>query len=311
MPTTVLLLLLLSPQSAWKPADPNLFCNDAKDKQLCAELLGIRDRDQEVRHRWIADMKNEALKAEVAQVDRENLVRIEAIIAERGWPGTTLAGKSAGGAVWTVIQHADLATQKKYLDTMTKAVEAGELEAALYGTTVDRIRVREGQPQLYGTQFREVNGVQVPEPIEDEANVDARRAAKGMTTLAQYAEDLGHAYGKPAAVSPIIAREWRGRVRTSRATEYRTLLTGEGIRKIRETAGNLGVQMLTRREGDITEFVVVSYWTSRNAIRAFAGDDIEKARFDSRDREFLIEPDEHVRHYEVMMEEWAAKKASP
>ena len=46
MPTTVLLLLLLSPQSAWKPADPNLFCNDAKDKQLCAELLGIRDRDQ-------------------------------------------------------------------------------------------------------------------------------------------------------------------------------------------------------------------------------------------------------------------------
>lgn len=308
MLTTLVALLLLAPQSEWKPSDPAVLCKDAKDKKLCAELLKIRDRDQEVRFRWIEGPQTEALAAETAKVDHQNLARIEAILAKHGWPGPTLAGKSASGSVWLVLQHADLATQKKYVDMMKKAVDAGELDAALYGTTIDRILVREGKPQLYGTQFREMDGVQVPDPIEDEANVDKRRAAMGMTPLAQYAKDLGEAYKKPAAISPVIAREWRGRVATARAAEYRVLIIGEGIQKIRSTPGNLGVQMLTRAESGVTEFVVVSYWTSRSAIRAFAGEDIEKARFDSRDREFLIDPDEHVRHYEVMLEEWAAKK---
>ena len=93
----------------------------------------------------------------------------------------------SSGASWTIIQHADLETQKKYLDVMTRAVESGELEGALLATTVDRIRIREGQPQLYGTQFREVNGEMVPEPIEDEAHVDERRAKVGLQPLVEYA----------------------------------------------------------------------------------------------------------------------------
>ena len=304
---TLILAVSLWAQTAWKPADPAVACTDAKDKTLCAELLAIRDRDQEVRHRMIADTKNEQLQAEVAAVDRQNIARVDAIIAAHGWPGSALVGRAAVGAAWTVIQHADLETQKKYLGLMTKAVESGDLEPALYGTTIDRIRIREGKPQLYGTQFRDVNGVKVPEPIEDEMNVDARRAKMGMTSLAQYAEDLGQAYGKPAAVSPIIARECRGRVATSRADEYTKYLDEEGLRKIRGIAGNLGVQMLKRTEGDVTEFVVISYWPSRAAIRAFAGEDIEKAHFLPRDREYLINPDEHVRHYEVTLETWAKR----
>src|SRR5439155_8914284 len=79
-------ILLIFAQQAWKPADPAIFCKEAKDKKLCAALLAIRDRDQEVRHRWIADPKSETLKAEVTRVDEENLARIEEIIAKYGWP---------------------------------------------------------------------------------------------------------------------------------------------------------------------------------------------------------------------------------
>lgn len=113
---------------------------------------------------------------------------------------------------------------------------------------------------------------------------------------------------KPAAKSPVIARVWRGRVRSARADEYTKYLYDNGIVKLRATPQNLGAQMLKRTDGDTTEFVVISYWPSRAAIKAFAGEDIEKARFLPRDREFLIDPDEFVRHYEVTAEEWAAAK---
>ncbi len=173
--------------TAWIPADTKTLCSDVALPQLCSTLLELRDRDQLIRRKWLEDRENAAIKAEVERVDRENLAAVEAIIAEHGYPGKSLVGVKASGASWTIIQHADLETQKKYLDVMTRAVESGELEGALLATTVDRIRIREGQPQWYGTQFREVNGEMVPEPIEDEAHVDERRASVGLQPLAEYA----------------------------------------------------------------------------------------------------------------------------
>jgi heme-degrading monooxygenase HmoA len=122
-----------------------------------------------------------------------------------------------------------------------------------------------------------------------------------------FAQQTTTAPAKPA--SPVmIARIWRGRVPTARAEEYTKYLYDNGIVKIRAITGNLGAEMLKRTDGDVTEFVVISYWPSRDAIRAFAGDDIEKAHFLPRDREFLIHPDEYVRHYEVSASEWAAAR---
>ncbi len=106
----------------------------------------------------------------------------------------------------------------------------------------------------------------------------------------------------------IIARVWRGRVPTSRADEYTKYLYDNGVMKIRGISSNLGAQMFKRADGDVTEFMVISYWPSRESIKAFAGEDIEKAHFLPRDREFLINPDDFVRHYEVSAEEWAAGK---
>lgn len=122
-----------------------------------------------------------------------------------------------------------------------------------------------------------------------------------------FAQQTTTAPAKPAS-AVMIARIWRGRVPTSRAEEYTKYLYDNGIVKIRAITGNLGAEMLKRTDGDVTEFVVISYWPSRDAIRAFAGDDIEKAHFLPRDREFLINPDEFVRHYEVSASEWASAR---
>ncbi|HEY1249800.1 MAG TPA: antibiotic biosynthesis monooxygenase [Thermoanaerobaculia bacterium] len=97
----------------------------------------------------------------------------------------------------------------------------------------------------------------------------------------------------------MIARTWHGAVLAERADEYLRYLERTGIPDSKATPGNRGVYVLTRREGRVAHFLFVSLWESREAIRAFAGDDLEKARYYPEDREFLLELEPTVTHYEV------------
>jgi hypothetical protein len=65
-------------------------------------------------------------------------------------------------------------------------VTAGEAAPSELAYLTDRVRCGAGLPQLYGTQMREHEGRLIPQLIEDEANVDARRAAVGLEPLAEY-----------------------------------------------------------------------------------------------------------------------------
>lgn len=96
----------------------------------------------------------------------------------------------------------------------------------------------------------------------------------------------------------VVAREWKGRVAPARADEYYAYLL-DGVMKIRSTPGSLGVQVMRRDEADAVTFTVISYWESRKAIEAFAGQDIEKPHHLPRDREFLLELPTRVLHYDV------------
>jgi heme-degrading monooxygenase HmoA len=96
----------------------------------------------------------------------------------------------------------------------------------------------------------------------------------------------------------VVAREWRGRVAPARADEYYQYLL-EGVKKIRSIPGSLGVEVMRRNEASAVEFIVISYWETREAIKAFAGEDIEKPHHLPRDREFLLELPTRVLHYDV------------
>lgn len=97
----------------------------------------------------------------------------------------------------------------------------------------------------------------------------------------------------------MIARIWRGAVRADDADEYAEYMRGTGLREYRETPGNLAAYMLRRDEGDLAEFVMVTFWESMDAIRAFAGDDPERAVFYPEDERYLVERDLTARHFEV------------
>jgi heme-degrading monooxygenase HmoA len=99
-----------------------------------------------------------------------------------------------------------------------------------------------------------------------------------------------------------IARVWRGVTSRSKRAEYLAYLKETGVNDIRKTPGNLGVTILVRDTKEGTEFLYISVWKSMSAIRRFAGDDVEKARYYPKDREFLLKLERKVKHYEVAFE---------
>jgi hypothetical protein len=98
----------------------------------------------------------------------------------------------------------------------------------------------------------------------------------------------------------VIARVWRGWTAADRAAEYVDYVGRTGVPELRATPGNRGVYVMHRRvEDDRAEFVVMSLWDSREAIRGFAGEDIDVARFYPEDDDFLVQREWTCAHFEV------------
>jgi heme-degrading monooxygenase HmoA len=98
----------------------------------------------------------------------------------------------------------------------------------------------------------------------------------------------------------MIMRTWRGAVRPEDADRYLEHQAGTGVREYRETPGNLGAMVLRRSVDALIEVTTISFWTSIDAVRAFAGDDPEQAKFYPGDDELLVEKDLHVHHFEIV-----------
>jgi len=97
----------------------------------------------------------------------------------------------------------------------------------------------------------------------------------------------------------MIARTWRGWTRPEDADAYLEYLRETGLKAYRATPGNRGAWALQRDDGDRTEIVTLSFWDSLDAVRAFAGEDVERAVFYPEDDRFLVEREETVRHYRL------------
>src|SRR5687768_14336540 len=99
---------------------------------------------------------------------------------------------------------------------------------------------------------------------------------------------------------PAVARVWQGRTRTSVAESYEKYHYEEGVRKLRATQGNLGVQVFRKTQDRITTFITISYWPSRDEIKAYAGLDIEKLHHLPKDPEYLLELPNIVEHFDIL-----------
>jgi len=158
---------------------------------LRAELLQRQEEDQAVRKLWAEQRPtrgDDPLILHGQAIDRANTAWLKGVIAEHGWLGPEMVGSDGVSAAWLLIQHADhdREFQRAMLPLIEAAFRAGKVRGSNYALLVDRVRIGEGKPQLYGSQITTKNGEPAPHPIEDEANVDQRRADVGLEPLADY-----------------------------------------------------------------------------------------------------------------------------
>jgi heme-degrading monooxygenase HmoA len=98
----------------------------------------------------------------------------------------------------------------------------------------------------------------------------------------------------------MIARIWRGVTRLPDKDTYYDYLLKTGLAEYKETKGNRGLRVLRRVYDDKVEFLLITLWDSWDAIKSFAGQDYEKAVYYPEDKNFLLELEPHVTHYEVL-----------
>ncbi len=121
----------------------------------------------------------------IGEQDRVNQKRVTEMIDKYGWPKRSQVGPLAATAVFLVIQHAELDVQLSYVERMREAAMAGEASKQNLALLEDRLLIRQGKPQRYGSQVDTQNGVGL-KPTEDEANLDARRATMGLGPICEY-----------------------------------------------------------------------------------------------------------------------------
>ncbi|GAA4367359.1 hypothetical protein GCM10023185_39180 [Hymenobacter saemangeumensis] len=138
------------------------------------------------------------------QTDSSNLVRVQAIIKQYGYPGTSLVGASTNEVAWYVIQQS--AHINRYLSLIKTAAEQGELPFFRYAEMLDRQLLSQGLEQLYGSQaqsyspLNRATGKREPQPafiwpIKDASNINKRRKKAGFrTTVEENAKEMGISY---------------------------------------------------------------------------------------------------------------------
>lgn len=168
--------------------------------ELRTELESMREADQALREEAMATVREHGLdspeyaelRARGKAMQDEHTARLIQIVEEHGWPALSLVGEAAAGGAFLLLQHADLSTQRRFLPLLREATAAGEARPTDLPLLEDRVRMLEGEKQIYGSQLtRGEDGQPTLWPIEDEEHVDERRASVGLEPLVEYLKRFG------------------------------------------------------------------------------------------------------------------------
>lgn len=185
----------------WKPLLEIIEQNKNKaeanlNKPLVATLDSIYDDDQKYRQQidriekkygWDSKEMKDHWKI-INEKDSLNLIKIKFILDKYGWLGADVIGRQGNSTLFLVIQHSDQTTQEKYLPMMREAVKSGKAQGGDLALLEDRVALRQGKKQIYGSQIGRTPETQkyFILPLEDPENVDKRRAEVGLQPLADY-----------------------------------------------------------------------------------------------------------------------------
>lgn len=197
--STILFASLLCAALSGKAQVTSFTLDSAKfNKPLMKQLDSIYKEDQDTRVAFIklANAKQlntpegKAAMAKMKTTDSLNQLFVEKVLNQYGWQGPQDVGFNASQAIFLVIQHANLPMQEKYLPMIRKAEKDGRILSSNLAILEDRVALRQGKKQLYGSQVKSdaKTGEKSLFPLEDPDHVDERRKAMGLQPLAEYLE---------------------------------------------------------------------------------------------------------------------------
>jgi hypothetical protein len=138
------------------------------------------------------------------RTDSANTNWLKTYVGRWGWPTGAQIGREAVNAAFLIVQHAvqDTAFMRAMLPAIVKSYERGDLNGGAVAMLTDRIAVKAGRPQVYGTQLSLKDGRWVLDPIGDSAHVDERRRTMGLPPLAEYLRLIDSVTRAPSGRSP-------------------------------------------------------------------------------------------------------------
>lgn len=182
----LLLLLLSSP----------LVGQEVYNEALAKELEAMLEKDSKHRHEVIAlidELGNDDPKVrtkwdEINAIDSLHTIRVNEILDEHGWLGVDVVGSKGNVALFLIIQHAKLDVQVRRLPMIRQAVKDGKARSENLALLEDRVAMKTGKKQIYGSQLRTDNetGTLYLFPMVEPEKVNERRAAVGLGTIEGY-----------------------------------------------------------------------------------------------------------------------------
>ena len=165
----------------------------AQNQQISAELDSIWKTDQGIRMELIqlqqqGKTNTSEFKELISEMKTQDSINQKKVIEilQNGWPENLNLQQNQ--TIFLVIQHADVDTQKKYLPIIESAVKNGKTLASNLALLKDRIALREGGKQIYGSQvwYDAKTGKNYVQPIENPEKVDSLRAEVGLPDMKTY-----------------------------------------------------------------------------------------------------------------------------
>jgi VWFA-related protein len=177
------------------------------NKKLVDELVKLQDQRQKLFKEAVNTDSKEKSVQRMTEFNEKAESRLCQVLKEFGWPTKKLVGEDGvEAAVFILKSSARLRLQIDLFPVVVAAVKKGDLAKAEFADYFDRVRVRAGLKQIFGTQAVLKNGILILEPIEEEAHVDDRRKQYELPPLADYLKYLEASYQVPVVKSPATSR---------------------------------------------------------------------------------------------------------
>jgi hypothetical protein len=169
------------------------------DIGLQNQLVKMAEQNQQIRQSLIKyDPENVpiALQSVATEINNLHTQTLKEIINLHGWPSKKQIGGKGIQSAFVLVQHSqDLAFQQDMLPFIIQSyLDKDGIEGQDVAQFTDKVSIKLGKKQVFGTQAELVDGKIVFAEIENEETVDPLRAQMGMPPLAEYKKTLENFY---------------------------------------------------------------------------------------------------------------------